>query len=89
MSRLTYYVQPAQSQTATGWEIKREDSIKASETGIGPQQGGKEEAIERAKDYAYNKWIDRGIPTQVMVRRMDGTFQEEATYGDDPERFPG
>jgi hypothetical protein len=82
---LTYYVQPAQSKTATGWEIKREDSVKATETGIMP----KEEAIDRADIYAENKWIDRGIPTQVMVRKIDGEFQEEATYGDDPERFPG
>lgn len=84
MDRLTYYVQPAQSQTANGWEIKRGDAAKASKTGL-----RKTEAIDLADDYAFNKWYDRSVPTQVMVRRMDGTFQREATYGDDPERFEG
>lgn len=41
----------------------------------------KEEAIDRADDYAHKKWFDRGIPTQVLVRRMDGTWNEVATYG--------
>ncbi|MCA1727070.1 MAG: DUF2188 domain-containing protein, partial [Actinobacteria bacterium] len=39
----------------------------------------KDDAIEfAAKEASQNE------PSQVMVRRRDGTFQEERTYGDDP-----
>lgn len=41
----------------------------------------KEEAVTRARGEAHQQ-----IPSQVKVHRMDGTIENEFTYGDDP--FP-
>lgn len=80
--RITYLVQPAQGVNAHGWEVKREDAYRATETDI----HGKEEAIEIAKEYAEDKWVDRGIPTEVKIRNLDGTWAADrgVTYGREP-----
>ena len=57
------------------WVVKREQApsgeFDAFET--------KDEAIERARTKAH-----RSLPSQVIVHRADGTFEQEFTYGDDP-----
>lgn len=96
--RMVYYVQPAQGENAVGYEVRREDAGRATETNITmtPQGTAQDNAIEAAKEYAKYYWEERGVPTQVRVRRTEdteegdaGTFREEYTYGEDPEEIPG
>lgn len=91
--RVTYQVQPAQGINAHGWEVKREDAYRATETNItgytarnGERVSPKEEAIEIAEDYAESLWEDRGTPTQVKIRKQDGSWASDRgmTYGHDP-----
>jgi ribose 5-phosphate isomerase RpiB len=91
-------VQPAQGVNASGWEVTREDAARATETNItghvtsdGDRISGKEKAIDIANDYAEEKWQDRGTPTEVKVRNMDGTWAEYrgSTYGNDPYKPRG
>lgn len=61
------------------WEVKLQGAQRASfvfET--------KEKAIEKARALAKNN-----RPSQVIVHKMDGTFETEWTYGDDPLSSPG
>ena len=44
----------------------------------------KDEAVGRAIELAKNN-----MPSQVIVRKMDGTVQKEYTYGKDPVRYKG
>ena len=39
----------------------------------------KDEAVERARGEAKQQ-----MPSQVKIHRMDGTIENESTYGDDP-----
>lgn len=96
--RVVYLVQPAQGVNAVGWEVKREEAGRATETNITmtPDKTAQERAIEIAKEYAKSYWEERGIPSQVLVRRSRdteegdaGTFRGESTYGNDPEKYEG
>jgi hypothetical protein len=62
-----------------GWLVKPEGA-----NGPAARTRTQEDAVRIATDMA------RTIkPSQVLVHRPDGTFREEHTYGDDPERYPG
>lgn len=98
MERISYIVQPAQGVNAVGYEVIRENAERATETNITmtPDMTAQENAIEIAKEYAEYYWEERGIPSQVLVRRTEdteegdaGTFREESSFGKDPERYEG
>lgn len=44
----------------------------------------KDDAVEAAKKVA-----KANMPSQIVVHKMDGTFEYENTYGNDPEKTPG
>lgn len=64
--RATWDVSP----TEDGWEIKKRGNQQAS-----GNEEKKSDAISRAKEIAKNN-----KPSQVVVRRKDGTIQESFTY---------
>lgn len=71
MARTVYFVS---THPDGGWQVKLakgERAIKRHET--------KEQAIEHARGLAHSN-----EPSQVVVKRMDGTIETEWTYGDDP-----
>jgi uncharacterized protein YdaT len=64
--RATWDVTPAENS----WEVKKRGNNRASAT-----EETKSDAVSRAKEIA------RGNePSQVVVRRSDGTIQESITY---------
>jgi len=73
-NRTVFYVT---TDGAGGWNVKREGNSKV----LGNYRN-KDQAIEYARQLAYDS-----IPSQVKVQKMDGTFQVEWTYGDDPSRY--
>ena len=70
MARTVYDVSPHES----GWQIKKRGNTQA--TGV---HSIKEEAIQKARELAL-----ANQPSQVVVRRKDGTIEFEWTYGNDP-----
>lgn len=56
------------------WVVKRE----AAPSGEFDAFETKDEAIERARIKA-----NRSLPGQVIVHRVDGSFEQEFTYGND------
>lgn len=71
--RERFYVNPREDGR---WEVNREGGKRPSAV-----TENKDEAVSRGAQIARN----RGH-SQLIVRKKDGTFQEERTYGDDP--FP-
>jgi len=69
--RKVYHVTPAPDG---GWQVKAEDAQRASSL-----HDTKDEAVARARELAKGQ-----EPSQVIVHKLDGTFQTEYTYGDDP-----
>lgn len=65
--RATWDVSPSEHS----WEIKKRGNDRASAT-----EETKSEAVSRAKEIARNN-----EPSQVVVRRQDGTVQETFSYG--------
>jgi Uncharacterized protein conserved in bacteria (DUF2188) len=49
----------------------------------------KKEAVEKATRQARKELEQAGQLGQVVIKKADGTIQEERTYGRDPERHPG
>jgi len=74
--RVTYYVQPAQAQTSSGWEVRREGATQATKTGL-----TESEAEELAEEKAEDLWTGRGIPSEVVYRDLDGEFEANKPYG--------
>ena len=54
-----------------------------SETAVA-QGENKEEVVNATIEEA-----KRNEPSSVRIHKADGTFEEERTYGNDPERYPG
>lgn len=73
--RKTYYVNPSDD----GWEVKGEGADRASRRF--PTKAG---AVEYGRSLAR-----RQKPSQLKIRKGDGTFETEHTYGDDPFPPPG
>jgi uncharacterized protein YdaT len=69
-NRKTYDVSPGDN----GWGVKARGAKRAS-----GRFDTKKEAVERGRDLA--KKAQEG---QVVIRKQDGTIQEERTYRDDP-----
>lgn len=80
--RLTYVVQPAQGSNAEGWEVRIEDADRATRTNL-----GMDEADDLAEEYAWDKWIDRGIPSRVKIRDEDGQYVDSWPVGETDGRF--
>lgn len=64
--RATWDVSP----TENSWEIKKRGNERATAT-----EDTKSDAVSRAKDLAKGN-----EPSQVVIRREDGTIQESVTY---------
>ena len=61
------------------WEGKVEGGRRASVV-----RDTKKETIKDTKQLA-----KKGEPSQIRIKREDGTIQTEYTYGKDPEKTPG
>jgi uncharacterized protein DUF2188 len=70
-ARVVYHVMMHEGK----WVVKRE----AAPSGEFDAFETKDEAIERARIKA-----NRALPSQVIVHRVDGTFEQEFSYGNDP-----
>lgn len=67
------------SSDGDGWVLKKRGGQRASR-----RFDRKEEAVKKSPE------IVRGRGrSQLVIRKLDGTIQEERTYGDDPEHRPG
>ena len=75
--RVVYHVVPDKDEGV--WKVKREGAERASS--IHDVRG---DAFEKARDLAQNNPL-----SQVKIHKRDGTIQEERTYGQDPEKYPG
>ena len=75
--RVVYHVVPDKDEG--GWKVRREGSDRASST-----HDVKSDALERARELALNNDL-----SQVKIHGRDGKIQEEHTYGQDPEKYPG
>lgn len=78
MSKRTVF-HVAHDKRDDSWKVKKEGSERASSA-----HGTKAEASQTA--------FERGRKTpnsQVKVHGMDGKIQEERTYGNNPEKYPG
>lgn len=69
-NRKRYYVNPHPD----GWEVKREGAQRASRV-----TRTKAEAMDAGRELARGR-----EPSQLRVRRRDGSFETEHTYGSDP-----
>lgn len=74
--RKTYYVNPRDDGR---WEVIAEGASRASAV-----ENTKAETVRRGAEIARNHGH-----SQLIVRKLDGKFQEERTYGDDPYPPPG
>jgi len=79
MERTVYHVVPHLLDSNHEWRVVLEGHDKASGS-----FEYKEEAIECATRLAEESGLG-----QIIIHNMDGTIEEERTYGEDPERFPG
>lgn len=62
-----------------GWAVKKEEALRATSI-----NKNKEQAVQAARELAKaNK------PSQIIIHGRDGRIQEERTYGEDPEKYPG
>lgn len=58
----------------SGWQVKKRGNTLPSAV-----EPTKEPAVKRGQDLA-----KANQPSQLVVRKADGTFDYEYTYGDDP-----
>jgi hypothetical protein len=72
--RIRYSVLP--DETGPDWKVERD----GRRLGVWDT---KDEAVDAAIQKARDEH-DAGALTQVLIRRVDGTFQDERTYGEDP-----
>lgn len=72
MARTVYEVVPAGSD----WRVKRRDASQAA-----ARRSNKDEAVRIGV-----RLCKKNTPSQLIIKRQDGTIQDERTYGDDP--FP-
>jgi len=75
--RVVYHVVPDKDEGV--WKVRREGADRASST-----HNVKDEALDKARELAQNNPL-----SQVKIHKRDGTIQEERTYGQDPEKYPG
>jgi hypothetical protein len=75
--RVVYHVVPDKDERV--WKVKREGAERSSST-----HNVKGDALEKARELAQNNPL-----SQVKIHGMDGKIQEERTYGQDPEKYPG
>ena len=76
--RKVYYVSHNDSGEKD-WSVKLQNAERASKN-----FENKNEAIDYAVDHAKEALLG-----QVKIKGMDGRIQQERTYGDDPEKYPG
>lgn len=62
-----------------GWEVRRRGAATPAAV-----ESTKKAVVRRAAEIARSQQ-----PSQVIIRKMDGTIQEERTYGADPRRTEG
>lgn len=62
-----------------GWQVKKAGNEQATS-----RHETKQDAIEEAKELAKNRELG-----QIKIHKMDGTIQEERTYGEDPPGSEG
>lgn len=67
--RKVYDVSPSEK----GWNVKARGANRASN-----HFDNKADAVQRGRDLA------KGQEGQLVIRKQDGTIQEERTYGNDP-----
>lgn len=70
MARTIYEVYPSGEK----WAVKRRGTERADST-----WDTKKEAVDRGVELA-----KANQPSQLVIKRRDGTIEEERTYGDDP-----
>ena len=70
MARTIYDVSPHDGE----WQVKRRGASRAASV-----HDLKEDAIEAGRKLAL-----ANQPSQLVIRRQDGTIENEWTYGDDP-----
>jgi hypothetical protein len=72
MNREIYTVTPNQGK----WELRKgEQAVETFDR--------QDEAISRGREIAREN-----EPSQLRIKGEDGSFRDEATYGDDPARYP-
>lgn len=49
----------------------------------------KAEAVRKAAYVARYYWQEEGVLSSLLIKRMDGTIQDERTYGKDPRETKG
>lgn len=76
-ARQVYRVQ-AIKRGREGWKIVCPDGTSAPLSTKAP-------AVRMARRWAKRNWVEKGIPTQLVIYRFDGKIQTEYTYGRDPE----
>ncbi len=76
--RQTWHVTPADGSDAN-WQVKHAGKERATS-----RHEKKDEAVQAAKKIAKNRNLG-----QVIVHKMDGTIQQEFTYGEDPPGTKG
>lgn len=70
MARTVYEVAPQGSR----WKVQRRGAAKAAKT-----------FKDKAPAIAYGKGVAKNNqPSQLVIKKQDGTIQTEYTYGDDP-----
>ena len=62
------------SRHELGWQVKKRGNLQATSV-----HKVKDEAVQRARALAL-----ANQPSQVVVRRLNGTIEFEWTYGNDP-----
>lgn len=75
MARTVYEVAPKGSR----WKVQRRGATQPSKI-----FENKSDAISYGKRVAKNN-----KPSQLVIKKADGTIQTEYTYGEDPEKYPG
>lgn len=64
------------------WMLLREDVIIS-------QVAVQREAVKTGREWARGEHVDMRTLTQLVVKRKNGRFGYERTYGKDPARSPG
>ena len=75
--RVVYHVVPDKDEGV--WKVKKEGAERAASV-----HDVKNDALDKARELALNNPL-----SQVKIHGRDGKIQEEHTYGQDLEKYPG
>ena len=75
MARIIFHISPSGAK----WTVKRDGALQT-------YHDTKAEAVDTGRTAARREWETFKRPSQCVVHKGDGSFEEEWTYGEDP--FP-